>query len=126
MPRAQTDDGIGLSYEVRGDGPRNLLFLHGWAYDADGACVRIPALRDGHIPGRARVPRLAVVEHLGVAWVCLTIVTVIRLVVTDRSVIDALLTIIMFAPIMIGVAVVAAFVATRKPQLAPPAATTAG
>lgn len=31
MPRAQTDDGVGLSYEVRGDGPRNLLFLHGWA-----------------------------------------------------------------------------------------------
>jgi 3-oxoadipate enol-lactonase len=31
MARAQTDDRVGLSYEVRGTGPRNLLFMHGWA-----------------------------------------------------------------------------------------------
>jgi 3-oxoadipate enol-lactonase len=31
MPRARTDDGIGLSYELRGTGPRDLLFMHGWA-----------------------------------------------------------------------------------------------
>ena len=35
MPRAQTDDGVGLSYGVRGEGPRNLLFMHGWAGSGD-------------------------------------------------------------------------------------------
>ena len=53
------------------------------------------------------------------AWTCLTIVTVVRLVATDRSIIDALLTIVTFAPIMVGVAVVAAFAATRKPAARP-------
>jgi vanillate O-demethylase monooxygenase subunit len=53
------------------DGACLVCPYHGWAYDADGTCVRIPALRDGHIPARARVPRLAVAEHLGMAWVCL-------------------------------------------------------
>ena len=31
MPRTRTDDGIDLSYQVRGTGPRDLLFMHGWA-----------------------------------------------------------------------------------------------
>ena len=31
MPIAHADDGVSLSYSVRGDGPRNLLFMHGWA-----------------------------------------------------------------------------------------------
>ena len=35
MPRTRTDDRVGLSYEVRGTGPRNLLFMHGWAGSGD-------------------------------------------------------------------------------------------
>src|SRR5688572_17740363 len=31
MPTVQTDDGINISYKSLGDGPRNLLFMHGWA-----------------------------------------------------------------------------------------------
>ena len=31
MPTIQTDDSVNLVYCVRGDGPRNLLFMHGWA-----------------------------------------------------------------------------------------------
>ena len=31
MPTALTDDGLNISYEVRGDGPADLLLMHGWA-----------------------------------------------------------------------------------------------
>ncbi len=31
MPAAMTDDGISISYESAGEGPPNLLCLHGWA-----------------------------------------------------------------------------------------------
>src|SRR5687768_11582250 len=31
MPVVKTDDGVSLSYSVRGTGPRNLVFMHGWA-----------------------------------------------------------------------------------------------
>lgn len=31
MPTLRTDDGVSLSYQVFGEGPRNLLFMHGWA-----------------------------------------------------------------------------------------------
>ena len=31
MPAALTDDGISISYEVAGEGPPSLLFMHGWA-----------------------------------------------------------------------------------------------
>lgn len=31
MAIVRTDDGVALSYESRGDGPRTLLFMHGWA-----------------------------------------------------------------------------------------------
>jgi non-heme chloroperoxidase len=31
VPAALTDDGISISYEVAGGGPRSLLFMHGWA-----------------------------------------------------------------------------------------------
>ena len=30
MSTARTDDGVQLSYQTRGQGPRNLLFMHGW------------------------------------------------------------------------------------------------
>jgi pimeloyl-ACP methyl ester carboxylesterase len=31
VPATRTDDGVTISYRVRGDGRRNLLFMHGWA-----------------------------------------------------------------------------------------------
>jgi len=31
MPTVRTDDGVNIFYETRGDGPSNLLFMHGWA-----------------------------------------------------------------------------------------------
>lgn len=31
MPAVVTEDGVRISYNVRGDGPRTLLFMHGWA-----------------------------------------------------------------------------------------------
>lgn len=31
MPNVRTDDGVNISYQTRGDGPRNILFMHGWA-----------------------------------------------------------------------------------------------
>jgi hypothetical protein len=87
------------------------------------AFLAAPAVA-GVVAGRRKpdAPLLHAAIAAAAAWVFLTIVTVIRLVATDRSVIDALLTIVTFAPIMIGVAVVAAFVATRKPVPEPASA----
>ena len=31
MATVRTDDGVNLAYQTRGDGPTNLLFMHGWA-----------------------------------------------------------------------------------------------
>jgi non-heme chloroperoxidase len=31
VPRVQADDGVELAYDVQGEGPVNLFFLHGWA-----------------------------------------------------------------------------------------------
>ena len=31
MPAVTTDDGVALSYAIAGDGPPDLLFMHGWA-----------------------------------------------------------------------------------------------
>ena len=46
---------------------------HGWAYGANGQCVRIPQL-DGSrkIPASIAVPRFSVAESLGLIWVCLS------------------------------------------------------
>lgn len=44
---------------------------HGWAYDRDGACVRIPAApADRAIPARARAERLLCTERYGFVFVC--------------------------------------------------------
>ena len=45
---------------------------HGWTYNAEGRCTRIPARPDVKIPSRARLTAYATVEHLGLIWVCLT------------------------------------------------------
>jgi phenylpropionate dioxygenase-like ring-hydroxylating dioxygenase large terminal subunit len=44
---------------------------HGWAFDADGACVRIPSQAD-HLPivRAARAPAVHCVERYGLVWVC--------------------------------------------------------
>ncbi|WP_419841135.1 Rieske 2Fe-2S domain-containing protein [Candidatus Poriferisodalis sp.] len=45
---------------------------HGWRYDADGACVRIPANRSGvPIPKKARIDAYPCVERYGFVWVFL-------------------------------------------------------
>jgi phenylpropionate dioxygenase-like ring-hydroxylating dioxygenase large terminal subunit len=45
---------------------------HGWAYGADGACVKIPQLDEGKpIPSRVRAVSYGCVERHGLAWVCL-------------------------------------------------------
>jgi phenylpropionate dioxygenase-like ring-hydroxylating dioxygenase large terminal subunit len=45
---------------------------HGWAYGADGGCVRIPALPpEQGIPRKAKVPAYRTQERYGLIWVCL-------------------------------------------------------
>ena len=45
---------------------------HGWAYAADGTCVRVPQLAAGHrIPARASLEAIHVSERYGLIWVCL-------------------------------------------------------
>jgi phenylpropionate dioxygenase-like ring-hydroxylating dioxygenase large terminal subunit len=42
---------------------------HGWRFDTDGRCVRIPSLgRDAPVPGRARVDSYPVVERYGLVF----------------------------------------------------------
>lgn len=53
-------------------GDRLECAYHGWQYDHTGACVRIPALPEGHaIPSKARAVAYAVREHAGLVWVAL-------------------------------------------------------
>ena len=44
---------------------------HGWVYNQEGRCVRIPALPDHTPPERARVSAYRVQERYGWIWVCL-------------------------------------------------------
>jgi phenylpropionate dioxygenase-like ring-hydroxylating dioxygenase large terminal subunit len=43
---------------------------HGWVYDTDGRCVRIPAL-EGKPPAKARVRTFLALERYGLVWVSL-------------------------------------------------------
>ena len=46
--------------------------FHGWQYNRDGICTRIPALPDdAPIPRAARVPTFQVAEQYGIVWVSL-------------------------------------------------------
>jgi non-heme chloroperoxidase len=50
MPAATTDDGVAISYAVAGEGPPDLLFMHGWAgsgryFDATIAHLDLTQLR---------------------------------------------------------------------------------
>lgn len=44
---------------------------HGWTYDPDGVCTRIPASHGTNIPRKARITPYAAAEHAGLIWVCL-------------------------------------------------------
>jgi phenylpropionate dioxygenase-like ring-hydroxylating dioxygenase large terminal subunit len=44
---------------------------HGWVYDGEGQCIRIPAMPD-HTPAkRARIKTFKVREEYGLVWVCM-------------------------------------------------------
>ena len=45
---------------------------HGWCYDGEGRCTKIPARPDLKIPTRARLTAYSAAEHLGLIWVCLS------------------------------------------------------
>jgi phenylpropionate dioxygenase-like ring-hydroxylating dioxygenase large terminal subunit len=54
------------------EGARLVCGYHGWAYDADGRCVHIPALApEQPVPRKARVPAYRCEERYGLVWVCL-------------------------------------------------------
>lgn len=54
------------------DGELLTCAYHGWTYDADGRCVRIPSVTsDRAIPSKARVDAFRVCEQYGLVWVCL-------------------------------------------------------
>ena len=44
---------------------------HGWMYDPDGVCTRIPASHRTNIPSKARIVGYRAAEHAGLIWVCL-------------------------------------------------------
>jgi phenylpropionate dioxygenase-like ring-hydroxylating dioxygenase large terminal subunit len=54
------------------DGEELVCAYHGWAYNGDGVCTRIPSLGPGRsIPRRARVDSYPAVERYGLIWTCL-------------------------------------------------------
>lgn len=54
------------------DGDHLVCAYHGWAYDVEGACVRIPSLEPGQgIPRRAHATAYHAAERYGLVWVCL-------------------------------------------------------
>ncbi len=44
---------------------------HGWTYDGEGRCIRIPSHPQATPPGRAKTTVYAVQERFGLVWVCL-------------------------------------------------------
>ena len=44
---------------------------HGWVYDSEGQCIRIPAMPDHTPPARARIESFRVREQYGLVWVCM-------------------------------------------------------
>ena len=47
------------------DNDRLRCAYHGWAYDCSGVCTEIPSVKDGRIPGRARLRRYQAAERYG-------------------------------------------------------------
>jgi len=50
---------------------RIVCAYHGWNYNHDGECVRIPAVPAQPIPAKAKIPAHRCVERYGLVWVCL-------------------------------------------------------
>jgi phenylpropionate dioxygenase-like ring-hydroxylating dioxygenase large terminal subunit len=55
----------------RTDGAHLVCPYHGWTYNAEGACVRLPAHPDQTPPAKARARVYATQERYGLIWVCL-------------------------------------------------------
>jgi phenylpropionate dioxygenase-like ring-hydroxylating dioxygenase large terminal subunit len=54
------------------EGENLVCAYHGWAYNREGVCVRIPSLEAGRpIPQKARVPNYLCEERHGLVWVCI-------------------------------------------------------
>ena len=52
---------------------RVVCCYHGWEYNAEGKCTRIPSIPDEHpIPKRACLKAFSVQERYGMIWVCLS------------------------------------------------------
>ncbi len=52
---------------------RVVCYYHGWEYNAEGKCTRIPSIPDEHpIPKRACLKAFSVQERYGMIWVCLS------------------------------------------------------
>ena len=74
--------GVGLPRHLRAPRHRAVARLvdesglrcgyHGWTYNAEGRCTKIPSRPDLQIPSRARLTAYLAAEHLGLVWVCLT------------------------------------------------------
>ncbi len=55
------------------EGERVVCAYHGWTYDPDGRCVRIPSLPADHpIPKKACLTSYLAEERYGIVWVCLS------------------------------------------------------
>lgn len=53
------------------DGETIICPYHGWVYNTDGQCVKIPAHPDQKPPTKARVRCYNAVERYGAVWVCM-------------------------------------------------------
>jgi phenylpropionate dioxygenase-like ring-hydroxylating dioxygenase large terminal subunit len=54
------------------EGENIVCAYHGWTYDVNGRCLRIPSVPpDRPIPPKARVDAYKALERHGIAWVCL-------------------------------------------------------
>ena len=71
--RSKTCASIGARrYRWAGSSDGHLVCAyHGWTYDPDGVCTRIPASHGTNIPNKARIVRYRAAEHAGLIWVCL-------------------------------------------------------
>ncbi|MFQ5914657.1 MAG: Rieske 2Fe-2S domain-containing protein [Nitrospinota bacterium] len=55
------------------EGEQIVCAYHGWSYDAEGKCTRIPSIPPDHpIPKKARLTRYPAHDRYGMVWVCLS------------------------------------------------------
>lgn len=63
--------GTRLSLGHTNDAGQLVCGYHGWHYESDGRCSRIPSRPGGSIPEKARVAIYQVQEKYGLVWACL-------------------------------------------------------